>query len=176
MVYFDTAAVKWKYITEVWFNTYKEKYPMVCTLLKSLFPIYIPKLITFVTFDAKQAIPIHPLILIKNMLKVIGSFFGILRTSVLKQIIETDEVKKIDPLDHSLFYSKYNKNASTNFERIFIFACFWSFEASLSEDSRSTFDHFIKDTMRINGCNYPFPQKFTCYDYYIDTGRFSLMV
>ena len=163
MVYFDTAAVKWKYITEVWFNTYKEKYPMVCTLLKSLFPIYIPKLITFVTFDAKQAIPIHPLILIKNMLKVIGSFFGILRTSVLKQIIETDEVKEIDPLDYSLFYSKYNKNASTNFgcierekislifERIFIFACVWSFEASLSEDSRSTFDHFIKDTMRING-------------------------
>ena len=118
----------------------------------------------------------------------IGTSFDILRKSVLRVNPETDETKEYDPLDHSLYSSKYNTSASATFgyvekekiplifERIFIFACVWSFGASLIDDSRIAFDRFIKDLMHTNNCKYPFPQKFTCFDYYVDIGRFTWMV
>ena len=183
MVFFDPSSLPWQAICDSWTSEMKEKHGEVVQVVRDEMEKYVPKMLAFIQTDGKIAMDINPMFLVKNMTKIIESFFDILRKPMQIPAMDGEDPREVDPLDHSLYYSRYSKNRENTFgyfdeenriepfKRIFIFSLVWSFGTFLVEDSRPIFDSFLKELMEKDESTCPFPQDDTVFDYFIDFDR-----
>ena len=185
MIYFDPSALPWEAIINSWKDTHIEKYPHLTEHLSSLLNLYIPLMIQFVECDGKPSIGSNYMFIVRNLMKLIDCFFDIMREGIVKEAADGEDERLIDPLNHSLYYSIFSSSSESTFgyfqddseqcknvfSRIFIFCLVWTFGAVLPEDSRNTFNLFLKEQIDKNSQNCRFPEKLTVYDYYVDISK-----
>ncbi|OHT12762.1 Dynein heavy chain family protein [Tritrichomonas foetus] len=152
MVYFDPSTLPYNVIVESYLNSVENE--KLREFLKDKLETFVPKLIDFVENKGKVIIGHNPLFMLRNMFKLLTCFNDILREPIIQESPDGEEVKEIDPLNDTIYFSlfrnhehqtiDYIKENFSLFEQLIVFCSIWSFGANLNDDSRIKFSDFIK--------------------------------
>ncbi|OHT17559.1 Dynein heavy chain family protein [Tritrichomonas foetus] len=186
MVYFDPSVLPWTALCDSWFNSVNNeenpKINVMAKYLRGLMDQYVPSLVQFIDADAQCSLPVTANNAVNSLLKLLNCYIPILRDPVQK-VVDGDEIVKVDPLEQKLYFSQFSSldkipyidenQITIAFERVFLFCAVWAFGGLLTENSRTTFDLFMKDLCEKNETRCAFPSRLTVFDYYADLGKFN---
>ena len=168
MVYFDPSTLPFTALIESYVKTVENE--KLKEFMNSFLNENIPKIIEFIDLKGKMEIGNNSLFMLKNMFKLLKCFDDILRQPIYQESQDSDEVKEIDPLNESIYFSLFKKHENQKipffkddfsiFENIVVFCVIWSFGANLTEETREIFSDFIKSEFNF------IPKERSSFDYF----------
>ncbi|OHT09102.1 Dynein heavy chain family protein [Tritrichomonas foetus] len=183
MIYFDPSTLPWTALKDSWKDLHIESLPKLTEYVCELMDKYVPSMIQFIECDGKPAIGNNSMFVVRNLMKLLDSFFDIMRKPIQKPASDGEDARTIDPLNQSLYFSLFSSAKNSKFgyfkeeesfemfERIFTFCLVWTFGAILLDESRNIFDNFLKDQLDKNSAKCQFPTKLTVFDYFVDVSK-----
>ncbi|KAJ3024564.1 UNVERIFIED_CONTAM: Dynein heavy chain 2, axonemal [Siphonaria sp. JEL0065] len=137
MIYMDYASISWRPFVESWIQDHPEK--QFQEIIRRLIEKYIPQVLDFRT-SCEELVPVPEIAAVKSF-------------CILFDALATAE-NGVDPSDSDSY--------PRMIELWFLYSVIWSLGGTLTEESRKTFDMFLRE---IEG---QFPSKDTVYEYLVD--------